>query len=310
MNIANEASKLLTNKYFLYFIVFLAASNVLGYLVANKVNAVIFFALIAFLVSNFSKNMTVILLVAIIATNLLMANKSMREGLDNMNMTDEEKATMQENVAAKKSTTTLTDEQQAKKDSINTDNLSDVDPELGTGLNALKSSGNTSDAKAALQQKKMMQMQAKKASMEEADPEYDADANIEIQPDPNNRPKFGSAKTPTETETFKPIKSRKSAFHNPKGGSSLNNAAPVNGGARIDYATTLEDAYTNLEGMLGNDGITKLTDDTARLMNQQQKLFKTMENMIPMVTSAKDMIDSLDMNKLGGMADMLKGPNK
>jgi hypothetical protein len=42
-------------------------------------------------------------------------------------------------------------------------------------------------------------------------------------------------------------------------------------------------------------------------MNQQQKLFKTMENMVPMVESAKSMMDSLDMNKLGGMADMLKG---
>ena len=66
MSFASEASKLLTNKYFLYFIVFLAASNVLGYLVSNKINAVIFFALVAFLVSNFSKNMSVILLVAII----------------------------------------------------------------------------------------------------------------------------------------------------------------------------------------------------------------------------------------------------
>lgn len=42
MSIANEASKLLTNKYFLYFIVFLAVSNVLGYLVTNKLNAVVF----------------------------------------------------------------------------------------------------------------------------------------------------------------------------------------------------------------------------------------------------------------------------
>ena len=66
MSFSGEVSKLLTNKYFLYFIVFLAASNVLGYLVTNKVNAVIFFALVAFLTSNFSKNMTVILLVAIV----------------------------------------------------------------------------------------------------------------------------------------------------------------------------------------------------------------------------------------------------
>ena len=92
MSFANEASQLLTNKYFLYFIVFLAVSNVLGYLVTNKINAVIFFALICLLMANFSKNMVVVLIVAIIATNLLMVNGKMREGLENAtDMTDEEK---------------------------------------------------------------------------------------------------------------------------------------------------------------------------------------------------------------------------
>lgn len=83
MSLATEASKLLTNKYFLYFMVFLAATNVLGYLVTNKINAVIFFALVSLLTYQFSKNMAVILLVGIIATNFLMANKRMREGLEN-----------------------------------------------------------------------------------------------------------------------------------------------------------------------------------------------------------------------------------
>ena len=285
MNFASEASKLLHNKYFLYFIVFLAASNVLGYLVSNKVNAVIFFALVAFLMSNFSKNMTVILLVSIIATNLLMANKTMREGLENATLNDEQKNSVKAKAQKKKSTVTLTDEQQAKKDSIDTDKLSDVDPQLGSGLHALKTANSTEDAKMALETKK---------------------DTYDIPEDSNNR----DMKRSTEPETFKALGARKTGFHNPKGSSSLSNAAPVNGGARIDYATTLEDAYTNLEGILGTDGIGKLTDDTQRLMNQQQQLFKTMENMMPMVTSAKNMVDSLDLNKLGGMADMLKGTSK
>lgn len=83
MSFAKEASKLLTNKYFLYFIVFLAATNMLGYLVTNKLNALIFFALVSLITFQFSKNMAVVLLVAIIATNFLMSNKLMREGLEN-----------------------------------------------------------------------------------------------------------------------------------------------------------------------------------------------------------------------------------
>jgi hypothetical protein len=101
------------------------------------------------------------------------------------------------------------------------------------------------------------------------------------------------------------MQSKKSGFHNPKGRSSLRDAAPVDGGnSRIDYATTLEDAYDNLDKILGSDGINKLTNDTQRLMQQQQKLFDTMSNMMPMINSAKDMMGSIDMSQLGGLADL------
>lgn len=286
MNFASETSKLLTNKYVLYFVVFLAASNVLGYLVSNKVNAVIFFALVAFLVSNFSKNMIVILLVAIIATNLLMANKTMREGLENATLTDEQKTKAEE-------------KKTSMQETVDTDKLSSVDHQLGDGLNKLKNSESSEQAKAAMKE----QAQTKKTTvMEEGEDVVFEDMEHKPIIDPNNR----ETKRTTEPETFKAINARKSGFHNPKGSSSLSNAAPVNGKTRIDYATTLEDAYTNLESILGSDGIGKLTNDTQRLMTQQQKLFDTMNNMVPMIETAKNMMDSLDMNKLGGIADMAK----
>ena len=294
MNFASEASKLLHNKYFLYFIVFLAATNVLGYLVSNKVNAVIFFALVAFLASNFSKNMTVILLVAIIATNLLMANKTMREGLENADIaTDEQKATAQATVQAN-----AQEKKATVQESVDPDKLASVDHELGSGLSTLQNAKNSDEAKATMQ----ANAQAKKATMEEGDGDFE---DMEHKPiiDPNNR----EMKRSTEPETFKAAKTRKTGFHNPKGGSSLSNAAPVNGNTRIDYATTLEDAYTNLEGILGSDGIGKLTNDTQRLMTQQQKLFDTMNNMVPLIQNAKGMMDSLDMKQLGGLTDMIKG---
>jgi len=285
MKFASEASKLLTNKYFLYFIVFLAASNVLGYLVTNKVNAVIFFALVAFLMTNFSKNMTVILLVAIIATNLLMANRTMREGLENA---------------------TETDNQMPKKPNINTDDetdtdkLSSVDGQMGKGLKVLKESKDSDEANSKLKDK--MQDKQNSSSVEE-----EAFGDMEDKPiiDPNNR---GLNKRKTEGSNYKPLvvaeDKKKNGFHNKKGTSSLSNAAPVNGGSRIDYATTLEDAYTNLDNILGSDGIDKLTNDTQRLMNQQQKLFDTMTNMLPMIDKAKGMMDSIDMGQLGGLTEM------
>lgn len=291
MNFASEASKLVTNKYFLYFVAFLAASNVLGYIVTNKINAVIFFALVAFLMSNFSKNMTVVLLVSIVATNLLMANKSMREGLENAtissSLTEEQKASAKDSAKAKSETI-----------DTDTDKLSSVDHKLGAGLSALKKSGNSEEAKAKLD--------SKKASLTEDTEEAFEDMEYKPVVDQNNR---DLNKRKTETETFKANSSSKknvNGFHNKKGNSSLSNAAPVNGASRIDYATTLENAYTNLDNILGSDGISKLTDDTQRLMSQQQKLFDTMNNMIPMIDTAKGMMDSLDMGQLNGLANMAK----
>ena len=280
MSFSSEASKLLTNKYFLYFIVFLAVSNVLGYLVTNKVNAVIFFALVAFLASNFSKNMTVILLLAIVATNLLMANKSMREGLENANID-----------ADKNNKKPLQDKQNADDNDNDNDNdkLDSVDPELSHGLKTLESSDNTEDAKQKLENKKANTNNTMNQAI-----------------DPNNRD-LNNTKDTSNVEGLKSM--GKSGFHNPKGNSSsLRDAAPVNGGnSRIDYATTLEDAYDNLDKILGSDGINKLSNDTQRLMQQQQKLFDTMSNMMPMINSAKDMMGSIDMSQLGGLADLAGG---
>jgi hypothetical protein len=269
MSFSSEASKLFTNKYFLYFIVFLAVSNVLGYLVTDKLNAVIFFALVAFLVSNFSKNMTIVLLVAIIATNLLMANKSMREGLENATMPN------------------LSDDQKAAKVGADADKLESVDKKLGDGLKTLQSSSNMEEAKQKLENKR--------ASVNTM--------NTPTRPiDPNNR---DMNKPTIETSQVEGMGNKKSGFNNPKGGSSLRNAAPVDGGnSRIDYATTLEDAYDNLDKILGSDGINKLSNDTQRLMQQQQKLFDTMSNMMPMINTAKDMMGSIDMTQLGGLADL------
>jgi hypothetical protein len=230
MKFANELSKLLTNKYFLYFIVFLSVTNVLGYLVNNKIHAVIFFALVSFLMANFSKNMVVILLVALVSTNLLMANKRMREGME----TKEEK--------------------EEKKEEKGEDKMGATEP--------IKK-----------EEKKEEKMDEKK-------------------------------KEPVPAE---PVK-KPETFGN-KHASQLKNAAPVDGDedSRIDYASTLEGAYDNLDKILGSEGINKLTGDTQKLMAQQQKLFDSMQHMAPMIQNAKEMLAGFDMKGLGDLANMAKG---
>jgi len=67
-----------------------------------------------------------------------------------------------------------------------------------------------------------------------------------------------------------------------------------NRGYNIDYATTLEDAYDELNNALGNDGIQRLTEDTQKLMKQQAQLVKTMEGMSQLVDNIQPMVGQLE----------------
>jgi len=85
-----------------------------------------------------------------------------------------------------------------------------------------------------------------------------------------------------------------------------------NGGSKIDYATTIEDAYDQLNTILGSDGVKGLTNDTQKLMQQQMELAKSMEAMtplikgiMPMAEKAQEMMKSMD-NGSGGLGSVME----
>ena len=81
MKLPKNFIKMLENKYVLYFVLFLAIANLLGYLFLGNIHAIIFFILVGFLVGNFSKNMIIILTVPLILTSILMVGK-VSEGME------------------------------------------------------------------------------------------------------------------------------------------------------------------------------------------------------------------------------------
>jgi len=254
MSFANKASKILTNKYFLYFIVFLSATNILGYLVTNKLNAVIFFGLVSLLTYQFSKNMAVVLLSSLLATSLIMSNKIMREGLENATDNNSDKL----------------------------DKLGDISPEMKKAADTLNETNSVEETKAKLKENK---------SNEE---KVTTDLN---NPDLNK----GTGEDEPEGAGEKLANNKK-----------VNSGGQTNG-PRIDYSATMEEAYNNLDKILGSDGVSKLTQDTQKLMAQQQKLFDTMQNMTPMLQNAKEMLSGFDMKSLGNLANLaqsIPGANK
>jgi hypothetical protein len=77
---------------------------------------------------------------------------------------------------------------------------------------------------------------------------------------------------------------------------------------RIDYASTLEQAYDNIETIIGEDGVRGLTDQTKSLMNQQKQLMNNMKEMGPLLKSAEGFMEQLTGGGgLSGITSMLQG---
>ena len=85
----SSVTALSTDKNVLYIMLIIAVVNVMGYLMMGNFEAVVFFAIIAYLSTFFTKNMVYVFLIAILATNFLMVSKVnylrgvAREGMEN-----------------------------------------------------------------------------------------------------------------------------------------------------------------------------------------------------------------------------------
>lgn len=76
----------LSNQTVLYVVFGISLASLLGYVMTNKTDAVLFFLLTGFITSHFSKNMTSIMLVALLTTNLVFGLNRIREGMENKNV--------------------------------------------------------------------------------------------------------------------------------------------------------------------------------------------------------------------------------
>ena len=79
------------------------------------------------------------------------------------------------------------------------------------------------------------------------------------------------------------------------------------GKGRIDYAATMEQAYDNLNNMLGEKGMNNLSNDTQNLVKKQKDLMNQIEKMKPILEGAQGVLEGLDMSKIEGMMDTFTG---
>jgi len=219
---------LLKDKNVLYVVLFVAITNLFAYLMLRQFEAIVFFLIVGFLSSYFSKNMIIIMLVAILSTNFLIGTKligkKVKEGLEGM----------------KKDT--------AKKGSAN----------KGKGKNVLHEG---------------------------------MDATVA---EPGCTDKDGKSIPCKIKEKFAAL-----------------SPASINEGDegtdhKVDYASTLESAYDNLDKLLGSDAIKTMTEDTQRLAEKQQLLMGNIKQLQPMMQTAGKMLDGLNVGQMGDMLTNLE----
>ena len=202
-------SKLLTNKYVLYAVLFLAITNILGYLSIGDFHSLIFFIAVGFLTNYFSKNMVVILGTAMLATNFLFASKKLKEGLMGWNLKELPTGpfrTFQEGFKGKDDDE---DGEESGDDSDKKESLSTITPSAATESE-----------------------------------EDDVDESV---------------------------------------------------GKRVDYASTMEQAYNNLSNVLGKGGISSLSKETKGLLEQQKQLAGQLETMAPLLKDAKSLLNNMNL---------------
>jgi hypothetical protein len=81
---------------------------------------------------------------------------------------------------------------------------------------------------------------------------------------------------------------------------------------KVDYATTVEEAYDNLNNILGTDGLNKLTAETKQLVEKQTQLAESMKSMgpmikqlIPMANQAKELMSGMNSGD-GNLGELMK----
>lgn len=224
MSFKANITKILESKKTLHILYAITLFNIIGYIVYGNFNAIAMFLLITGVVSHFSKNLSVVLLIPLFIVNLLALGIKTKEGMENAN-------------------------------SSNTDNKKTEDSTQDASGNTLKDTIKKINDKSSTKQ------------------------GLPITPIDNTN----NTTTKDTEESFEVGRNKKGKYD-------------------IDYASTIEDAYDELNKIIGGDGIKKLTGDTQNLIKQQMQLAEAMKSMGPLVEQMEPLMQSI-----GPMLNQAKG---
>lgn len=268
-----DAMKTLTG---LRIILFLAVTNVIGFITMNNINALVLFIIIGIVASRFTKNMSYILSISLIVTNayLLIQRKMSREG-----MTDEQPADPNEDDIVETPEIKAIQAKIPRKKGMRHNDDDETTMDI-SGINV--------DASGHHIKNDIRQLSSSTRNNDKA-----RGGNNVVGGTIKKKDGFVSKNQHLSPGSLKPSKTK-----------------VEDDDTRVDYASTLEMAYDNLQTMLGDEGIKGLSSETRRLAKQQQNLISSLNDMAPILKDAQSTLTNLkmpDMNSMKSIMGMLKG---
>ena len=133
---------------------------------------------------------------------------------------------------------------------------------------------------------------------EETEETEEIDGSSDTEPTEKMEKALQNLSTTKDTDT----KKQKQNFGNQKLSPALfNTPSKKNVEQQLGKATEVEQAYDNLEKIMGTEKINSISTDTKDLIKQQNELIKQLKTMTPALNSAMSSLGNLDLNKLTGM---------
>jgi len=290
---------LFKNKYVLYVLLLVGVINVLGYIALEQYNALALFVVLGLLSSYFSKNMSVNLLVAIAGTSLMVINNKVQEGFE------EGHDNVQKGLKPQNVTRTPGQHPQGSQSE---QQVSDQGGSQQSDVGRLQKLKNaiSGDRPSGGQGKTGSQAQAQQ---QQAQPQQGGGGGVPLQQ------QFAGCAKGTSCPKGKVCNSQSDCvvgFRNnvpPSTPAAVDEDEDATVGDRIDYAATMEQAYDNLQKMLGEGGMKGITAETKKLVTQQKDLMNTLNSMAPVLTQAKEALAGMDLPNMGELSGFLKKIN-
>ena len=282
-----KVSPFFKNRYVLYITAILGITNLLGYIAMENYNSMALLVVMFLLARYFSKNIAINICIAIFVTSIVTLNGKITEG--NRNMRRSASLSFPKNIDAP----------------IAVSSRGKTAGRLSSTKLNERPREPTEDRKLLLQG--VSPTPVKPDPVKPEDPEEPPrEEPPREEPPIKEPPREEEPECPKGTELVKgECVPMKMGFRNNVPSSKpakINNS----GDDDMDVAAKMEDAYGNLNKMLGDGAMKSMANETKKLVVQQQELMNTLSTMTPALNKAKETLENLNLPNMEEMTGILK----